>query len=612
MVAGQPKGAIVGSVAGVTAAAGYVQQGRRLKRVASRQEQFSELEHRLVNTLQDRDSIADLNSQMEEKIKNFESSVEEQKADIAELKNVLRSKSGQTRLTQIEINQIRTKLLDLESKSSKDLLDNSGGDVYSTEQFQEKLTELEVRVDGIQSTIAKGINNSETETSETETIEQDLYISDLDDDAAGEAAQEVIDWLKSKQVEVESYYEPDPKIDHLLDGLSIYLGDNYSVLKDFHWKLRTTVGGRFHFNLGSYDARERRILNQYLKKLKASDYLSHGRLVKNIDKPDIIIAASHDRSDIQGFYDGGWFERFAYYKIIDLFDSKGINYQYLRNAKITYQDEGTSELDLLFLFEEKPLLIECKAGANYDSGIGKFAKHREKLGVDPRNAIFVLLVEIDESEAHIRSRNWGITVVDRNHLLDHISNITLVEEAADVQEEDTDIQERVVSDVSGEDGQGVPVLESSTLEAFFREKGSNRAPEFRTFVLDELIQVIGSMDKTTSFNELVRIVRDRVKENHSLGIRKITEILNCLRFSKVFRNSTNKFVTNASHHISSMTSMRRETLEKKCIEFYVRKILLEFDPEFFDREENIQEFERLVHGQAPSFERIKQLKEKLL
>ncbi|MBE9077324.1 hypothetical protein IQ241_08450 [Romeria aff. gracilis LEGE 07310] len=83
--------------------------------------------------------------------------------------------------------------------------------------------------------------------------------------SAGEAAQKVIEWFERNQVEEENYYEPDPQVDALLDGLSLYLGDNYSILKKFHWKLRNSVGKRVHFSLEGYDSRAKRIHNQYLK-----------------------------------------------------------------------------------------------------------------------------------------------------------------------------------------------------------------------------------------------------------------------------------------------------------------------------------------------------------
>ena len=45
------------------------------------------------------------------------------------------------------------------------------------------------------------------------------------------------------------------------------------------------------------------------------------------------------------------------------------------------------------------------------------------------------------------------------------------------------------------------------------------------------------------------------------------------------------------------------------MEFYSKKILQLFDPDFFDVEGNVQAFERLTRGMVPSRTKIEQFKE---
>jgi hypothetical protein len=497
----QVKGAAAGSVAGAAIAVGQVQQTRRIRKLAAQQSQRLGPSKGFTGAVPKNSRMADLSGPVERKIRKIEHSLSTQQAKIFEFENTFRSSSTQARLTQIEINKIRKQL------SSSKLLDEAltdGADTVQATSFENRLTSLEATVRSIQATSTDGENSLKSETTET-----DLDILGVESDSE---EGEVADWLANKQIELERFYEPDSKVDQLLDGLSNYLGDNYTVLRQLHWKLRTTVGGGFYFGLSSYEPREKSILNQYVKKLKASDYLARGKLVKKIDKPDVIVAVSHNRSDIQGFFNGGWFERFVFYKIIELLDSEGLNYQYLRNAKIVYPDERNSELDLLFLIEGQPLLIECKAGSNYDSGIEKFSEHPKRLEIAPDNAVFVVL-EIDELQAHIRNKNWGITVVDRNSLLGHIRSIIPVQE-------DTDALEEIDPEGSSSREQGEGNPQEATLQNFFKERGYGRSPELRGIIIDALIKAMEASGKDQTFNILIKTVRDNTKPKHPLSIKQ--------------------------------------------------------------------------------------------
>ncbi len=601
LMPGQVKGAIVGGVAGTAAAAGYVHQDRRFKQLAHKQKELTKYAQVIRSSPQERKISDDFGKKTIQKLQEFESFMAEHKIKISELESALRPKPGQAGLTRNEVNHIRNRLKSLESKLATDTPDASDGDSDALERFEARLKALESKA---------SYTPDSTFRDEYEAVRiqggQDEQESE-DEVSGGEDAQHVIEWFNNREIEVENYYEPDPKIDNLLDGLSIYLGDNYSTLNKFHRQLRNSVGKRFHFNLNNYESREKRIHNQFLQRLKSSDYLSIGRMVKNKDASDFIIAAPHKRSDIQGFFDGGWFERFVYYKVIELFDSEGANYQYLRNSKIVYQDGESSELDLFFLVNGKPILIECKAGLNYDSGIEKFVSHRERLGIDPSSAIFVVF-DIGDSEAYIRSKNWNITVTDTTNFLTHIKDIIAVEGSSQSLNKALDDTDEDLEDESGEAAS--LLVQDDTLEGFFKRKGLNQAPEYRALVFEELIELIEHTEEPVSFTDLTKKIRDRVKSEHSLGRRKIQEILNCLRHSDIFRNSQNKPEKNASKPISYMASKRIKILEKKCMDFYAEKVLQLYDPDFFEEEKNTQEFERLTLGKAPQPKKIQQPKEK--
>ncbi|MEM8639670.1 MAG: hypothetical protein AAGG51_12760 [Cyanobacteria bacterium P01_G01_bin.54] len=607
LVPSQLKGAVAGSIAGAAVATGYVSQDRRLKHLAAKQKDLLESIQSLqaplygqVSAIQDKETLRRLHE--------LETFSKEYSTKVSELEDSVHPQSGRAKLTQNEINRIRKKLKELEDRLKTGDPSQTDSEPSVFEQFEARLKKLEARSKVI-------LSDAKKENHEANKPQEAVDELESEDISIGEASQQVIEWFIKRNIEVESYYEPDPTVDEMLDGLSIYLGDNYTVLNKFHKRLRNTVGRRLNFNLGNYDSRERRIHNQFLKKLKTSSYLSRGRLIKKTDAPDLIIADLHNRADIQGFLDGGWFERFVYYKIIELFDSKGVDYQYLRNPKITYPDEQSTstELDLFFLMNGKPLLIECKSGANYDEGIGKFSNHRKRLAIDASYAVFVVL-DIDDSEAYIRARKWDIIVANQIQLLEKIKQIAAVE-TADVNPEKfsrEDQDELNYDDIDSDEKQGTLLLTNdySSLEDFFKKNNLNRAPEHRSKVFDELVELMNENTKETTFNELSKTIRDQLKETHGLGRNKVVEILNCLRYSNLFRNSKNKPERNTSQPIASIESKHNSMLERKCMEFYAEKILQLYDPDFFDEVDNVQEFERLTHGKVPPLYRIQHLKDR--
>ncbi|MGB7251828.1 MAG: hypothetical protein WBC73_23025, partial [Phormidesmis sp.] len=585
LVPNQAKGAIVGAAAGAAAAAGHVQKSKQLRRLAS-----------TVRLSTEETAIA----------------AQAHTTRIKKVEDDLQIESGRIDTTLNEIKKIKERPEKPKLKACKN---STATDI---ERIEGTLKELEHSFRIILERPSE--HSRPTEPIAKESIAKELIVKepvgdDPEDMQEGEAAQSVIEWFRSNQIEVDNYYEPDPKIDALLDGLSLYLGDNYSTLKKLHWKLRSSVGRRAHFDLGSYDSRAKRIHNQYLKKLKSSDYLSLGRLVKKPEGSDFIVADSYNRPDVQGFFDGGWFERFIYYKVVELFDSEGVSYQYLRNPKIVYENGDSSELDLFFLVNGKPLLIECKAGQNYHQGIEKFGKHRQRLNFDSSNAMFVVL-DIDETEAHIRTNNWNITVADQNDFLVRIRESIADHENPQSLNDDEDNEE------NNEEDNNSSVLaedDNDNLESFFKKLNLNLAPESRPVVFEALVkttspleqpQSFNKLEQPQSFNELVKTLRDNVPEESSVSRRKISEILNCLRHFDLFRNETKKPIQNTAKLIYGIASKNQRTFEKKCMEFYVEKILNLFDPDFFDEEDNVALFESLTLGKAPSPEKIQQIKER--
>ncbi|MGF1568920.1 MAG: hypothetical protein ACFCVD_12765 [Nodosilinea sp.] len=416
-------------------------------------------------------------------------------------------------------------------------------------------------------------------------------------------AQAIIDWFSHQGIAIESYYQPDPIIDGYLDDLALYLGNHYAVLRDFYQRLKSSIGRRSRFNLHGYTATECSIHHEFLSKLRASAILAFGRYFK--ERPDFIIAEPFNRKDIQRFLDGGWFERFIYYKTAELLDFGGIDYQYLRNPMIAYPGENGAEIDLFFLIDNIPLLIECKSGQNYDEGIERFVWHREKLGLEPGNAIFSVL-DLDEPGALLRARQWQIAVVNQNGFSSYIKGIFQIEDEDDEQLR-LDIKDKLQEENPDEvaAAEDVPV----SLASFFRSQKLNLEPAYRVVVFEELIRLFDQNYVPVTFNMVTKIIRDRISEKDiTLARHKVHEILISLLHSNYFRGQYNKSERNASRPITRLHSKDLATLEQASMEYYARQILNRFDPDFFEIEENIQEFEALTLGKAPTPDVVQQIK----
>ncbi|MBE9136747.1 hypothetical protein IQ254_05940 [Nodosilinea sp. LEGE 07088] len=574
----EPKAVAVGALTGTVGAIGYTQQDNRLRQLAAQQRRPlnrapSPRQHQVT-------------SQSNRTTKNLEiitKTTADYGTKISEIERILRHQAGQTKLSQNEINRIRKRLEELEFQGGS----ARAGDEGVNSDFQP----IELRLEALETQIQAMISGRSTYQ-----VEVPISAPETEDDSPeDDVAQTVIQWFNLRQIDVENYYEPDAKVDALLDGLSLYLGEHYTTLRQFHWRLRNSVGRRAYINLNECNPREKSIHNQFLKKLRSCDYLSFGRMIKDKDSNDYILAAPYNRSDVQGFLDGGWFERFVYYKVVELLNSEGVEYQYLRNLKIIYQGNHNAEIDLFFLIDGKPLLIECKASQDCD--MTQITGYRDRLYLEGDQVLLVAL-NIDDSGAHLRSKNWNVNVANQDSFLSFIREIIPAEVRTqlDAIPEESGLEAGEVLPHSDELNESV----DDDLKSFFKGRGLNQSPETRKTILMSLIQFFDGAHEPIGFNDLTKILRDNMRDGSAIGRNKILEVLNCLRYSDMFRDEKNKPIRgNVSQLIYGLSSAKPKTLERKCIEFYADKVIQLFDSDFFKDDDNCREFERLTNGEVP-------------
>jgi hypothetical protein len=278
------------------------------------------------------------------------------------------------------------------------------------EQLEPEPTETKVNVVAFQSQHTEATFIIDAPLSESEAVN-----GSKDKDAA-------IAWFVAKKISIENQHQPTFQ-DAILNKNAIFLGEHLKdenhepllapLLKQIRWAISQNRGVQYHFKKASQN--QTRILTQFCRHLLDDTLLSSYRYIKNNDQK-IIHASIQDRADIRAFFDGIWFERFICHRVCSVLDNLDIHYSYVMNPMIKFMNGDRYELDLFFLIDEKPLLIECKTGGNFTSHIKKFGDHCKRLSLSPSSAYLVIL-DLEDAQSENLSQLWKFTVVNQDGLV---------------------------------------------------------------------------------------------------------------------------------------------------------------------------------------------------
>lgn len=237
----------------------------------------------------------------------------------------------------------------------------------------------------------------------------------------------IINWLSTKGIKVEDYRLSDPSVDEIFNKHAIFLGDNLKdancqpllapLLKQIKWSISQNRGVQYH--LKNSTQVQIRVLTQFCRDLRDDTLLSSYYYSKN---EKIIHAAVQDRKDIRSFFNGEWFERFVCHKIYELLQNLRLSYSCLLNPIIKFPNGDSFELDLLFLVEGKPLLVECKTGGDFSAHLKQFSDHRKRLSISSERA-FLVLLDLEDSQTERLSQFWKFKVVNQNNLVSLIQGL---------------------------------------------------------------------------------------------------------------------------------------------------------------------------------------------
>lgn len=243
------------------------------------------------------------------------------------------------------------------------------------------------------------------------------------------AKHPVIAWFAAKNISIEKHYTSDQDVDEVFNKNAIFLGQKYHdefgepllapMLQRMKWAISQGRGLQIH--LKNATQAQIQAQTQFCHNLHRDSLLSS----YHYSKPNKVIhAAIQNRGDIRNFFNGNWFERFTCYQVRELLSTLQLDYSYLMNPYIRLPNGDSFELDLFFLVEGKPLLIECKTGGDFNQHLRKFADHCQRFSI-PRSHAFLVKLDLEDDRTPRLSKFWSFTVVNQANFIPTLKAVLL-------------------------------------------------------------------------------------------------------------------------------------------------------------------------------------------
>ncbi|WP_299756755.1 hypothetical protein [uncultured Chloroflexus sp.] len=390
-------------------------------------------------------------------------------------------------------------------------------------------------------------------------------------EAEEKSALAVYDWLTAKGITVRNYREQRAD-DAVFDQLALFLGERFATLSRIHERIRRSLstGNGFTLNLASQSKEEIADSTQFCDMMHSYAFLSsykYNKLTKTI------YATPQRVGKVINFFTGGWFERYIYLKIRSLLSQHGLPFTCVINPKITFPNGDDFELDLFFLVENQPLWIECKTG-DYQGYIAKYADMRKKLLSIPASRAILVILAIPNDLTTNLTNLYDITVANETNVFEKIA--TAVGIAIDPPH-----QQSIVPPVA--------VSVSSPVSALLNKAGLRPVPEHRPRVINELITIVKSLDQPTTMAHIKAVLAERVGASKS----QLQDMLNAILRSGCLRDDNGQPVLSFTTPFTNLISDDPSVIERKCLESYMRAVLLA-NPTYFQDLNNVSEFERVV------------------
>ena len=399
--------------------------------------------------------------------------------------------------------------------------------------------------------------------------------------------QSIVNWLHNRKIELVSHAVNTSPTGQALDRLAMYLGNHYSELKPLHHQIKRNIstGSRFKVSLADKSQREIQLCTQFCNRLDKLSLLSYYRYSR---QEKVIYAASQKRSDIDEFFRGGWFERYVAQVVTTYLQEQQVEYQYLQNPTIIFESGDRFELDLLFLINDQPLWIECKATRDFNRHLKQYSRHREQLDIDKPRSLLVAL-DVKSRQADEVTDMWGITVTNQHDL---IAKVRTVLEPA----ESTSVEDKV-SPLFGQD-----------FAKFLRQKRIYPLPQNRILVLEEFIKLVNASNKALTLHEIKASLAIVFQDHPQISRTRLQSVLRSILRTDCLQDGAGKRVSGFHTPIHHLTSTDVEWLDQQCVYQYAA-IAIDHDPNYFDAPENRRAFELAIGRPSPSTEMIQKIQD---
>lgn len=392
-------------------------------------------------------------------------------------------------------------------------------------------------------------------------------------------------WFAQRQIKVESSRQPQDA-DKVFNRIATFLGDNYASLAALHQQMKRSIAERSNLSFSLAGKSQKEIANctSFCKSLHDSSFLSSYSYSKNQKRR--IQATLQQRGDIINFLNGEWLERYIYQKAVKLIHERNLKLQCLINPQIVFPNEDKFGLDLVFLIDQQVFWIECKSGKDYNRYLPLYSNHRKLFGLSPE-CTFLTIVDLPDAQASSLNKLWNITLLNLDNFDEQFGKAL-----------DLILQSSKSKKI---DAQSLKVT-STHLSSIFKKKRLQPLPEIRRKAIVEIVEII---DTNQALNS--QEIKNKLAERLQIPSSKALSIMKALMRSGCLQSALGRPVTMFQENVVMLSTSDIDSLEKKCIESYAT-LMLSVDPNYFNKTENVQEFEATVKGKLPDTEVLEQIK----
>lgn len=231
----------------------------------------------------------------------------------------------------------------------------------------------------------------------------------------------LLEWFQTRKIQVKFQYD-NVNINGYFDEAARQIAENYNLIFDL---LRRIIWSyrKSHFNL-----------NIELARMAQKDAIAIQNLCRDWYQGALFSKYFYQKNEkilrlglqpalpAKQFFEGGWLEWLALDTVLDnLKHAKSNPISCARGVKITFANEDLHELDILALFGENIVCIECKTG-EFRSEIDKLIRLKKRMNI-PQNQFIILSSQLETDQTTGLSAMYGMTFVNIETLKPHIEKL---------------------------------------------------------------------------------------------------------------------------------------------------------------------------------------------